>query len=279
MTYHRLLRFLESLPEAERLDELAKLSEDEQRELRHHWTVWARTQQVAPPGDWRIWLILAGRGFGKTRAGAEWVRLVTDADPGARIALVAASLGEARAVMVEGESGLLAVSPDGARPEFEPSLRRLTWPNGAQATLFSAGEPESLRGPQHSHAWCDELAKWDNGTGKAIAAWDNLQMGLRLGELPRVLATTTPRAVPHLKPGVTMNHDRITLALSPRIYSGAGAALNRAATRKSTIRKAPHVIPPNSGRCLQGRRAKSCPAGAHVFFAMVLCRCRRPRSF
>jgi len=120
--------------------------------LRWHWEQWARPQQLPPPGNWRVWLVCAGRGFGKTRAGAEWVRRIAREQADARIALVAASLAEARAVMVEGESGLLACCPPGARPLFEPSLRRLTWPNGAQAFLYSAAEPESLRGPQHSHA-------------------------------------------------------------------------------------------------------------------------------
>ncbi len=198
MSQNRLLNSLLRLTAAERLAELRKLSEAEQAELRFHWQLWARAEQLPPPGAWRLWLILAGRGFGKTRAGAEWVRRTAETTPEARIALVAASLGEARAVMVEGESGLLAVASPRKCPQFEPSLRRLTWPNGAQATLYSAGEPESLRGPQHSHAWCDEIAKWDNASGRALRAWDNLQMGLRLGEAPRVLATTTPRAVPLL---------------------------------------------------------------------------------
>lgn len=182
-----------------RLALLRRLSDPERRELRHHWRLWARDEQVAPGGEWRVWLVLAGRGFGKTRAGAEWIRENAEADPAARMALVAASLGEARGVMVEGESGILAVSRPGQEPRFEPSLRRLTWPNGAQATLYSAQEPESLRGPQHSHAWCDEIAKWDNAAGRAERVWDNLLLGLRLGERPRVLATTTPRAVPLLR--------------------------------------------------------------------------------
>jgi phage terminase large subunit-like protein len=193
------LEELLALDHRERMAEFRKLSEEEKKELQHHWRFWGRDEQIAPEGDWRTWLILAGRGFGKTRAGAEWVREVTQADPGARIALVAASLGEARAVMVEGESGILAISPPGRIPEFEPSLRRLTWRNGAQATLYSAGEPESLRGPQHSHAWCDELGKWDNVNGKAERIWDNLLFGMRLGERPRIIATTTPRAVPLLQ--------------------------------------------------------------------------------
>ena len=117
-----------------------------------HWEVWGRDEQLPPPGDWRVWLICAGRGFGKTRAGAEWVRDVARHDGEARIALVGASLGEVRSVMVEGESGILAASPGSLAPAYEPSLRRLSWPNGAQAFLYSAGEPESLRGPQHTHA-------------------------------------------------------------------------------------------------------------------------------
>jgi phage terminase large subunit-like protein len=142
---------------------------------------------------------MAGRGFGKTRAGAEWVRMIAESDPTARIALVAATLGEARSVMVEGESGIMAHCPPDRRPVFEPSLQRLTWPAGAQATLYSAQEPESLRGPQHSHAWCDEIAKWRNAGAKATAAWDNLLLGMRMGQRPQVLATTTPRAVPLIR--------------------------------------------------------------------------------
>lgn len=148
-----LLAWLLDQEEEVRLDHLRKLSEEEKREFSTHWSLWARKDQIAPQGDWRIWLIMAGRGFGKTRAGAEWVRGVAEKEPGARIALVAASLVEARAIMVEGDSGLLAVCPPERCPSFEPSLRRLTWPNGAQATLFSALEPEGLRGPQHSHAF------------------------------------------------------------------------------------------------------------------------------
>ena len=175
-----------------------KLDESHRRSLMTWWPFWARPEQLPPPGDWRVWLICAGRGFGKTRAGAEWVGMVARADPAARIALVGSSIGEARSVMVEGESGLLACGPRDKRPRFEASLRRLTWPNGAQATLYSAAEPDSLRGPQHSHAWCDEIAKWDNSSERAVQAWDNLLMGLRLGHAPRALATTTPRAVPLL---------------------------------------------------------------------------------
>ena len=155
------------------------------------WNFWRRDDQAEPVEDWRIWLVMAGRGYGKTRMGAEWVSALAAQHAGARFALVGATLNEARAVMVEGESGLLAL-PYAERPEWEPSLRRLTWTNGAMATLFSAAEPESLRGPQHDFAWADEIAKWPSG----IAAWDNLMLGLRLGDNPRAMATTTPRPVP-----------------------------------------------------------------------------------
>lgn len=159
----------------------------------YYWEGWARDAQLPPRDAWRTWLICAGRGFGKTRAGAEWVRDVARRDGNARIALVGASLGEVRNVMVEGDSGVLAASPGALAPVFEPSLRRLTWENGAIAWLYSAGEPEALRGPQHSHAWCDEIAKWDDAGDRATSAWNNLQLTMRLGEVPRVLATTTPR--------------------------------------------------------------------------------------
>ena len=193
------LAVIKAADKADRETLLNELNQEERNAWRWHWPLWARPTQLAPEGEWRTWLVLAGRGFGKTRAGAEWVRAIAEADPEARLALVAANLAEARAIMVDGESGLLAIASPRLRPKFEASLRRLTWPNGAQATLFSAFEPESLRGPQHSHAWCDELAKWDNSAGRANAAWDNLLMGLRSGSDPRVVATTTPRDVPLLR--------------------------------------------------------------------------------
>lgn len=132
--------------------------------------------------------MLAGRGFGKTRAGAEWVRAEIEAGRAGRVALVGATAADARGVMVEGESGLLAIAPPWCRPAWEPSKRRLTWPNGAIATTFSAERPGQLRGPQHDLAWADELCKW-----RHEEAWDQLRLGLRLGDRPRFLATTTPR--------------------------------------------------------------------------------------
>jgi len=164
---------------------------DEVPGLAGDWPFWARPEQLPPQGDWRIWLMLAGRGFGKTRAGAEWVRSVAERNGQCRIALIGANVRDARSVMVEGESGLLAVAPHNRRPLWEPSLRRLTWKSGAQAFVYSAEEPGQLRGPQHHLAWCDELAKWPD----AEECWSNLQLGLRLGERPRALVTTTPRPV------------------------------------------------------------------------------------
>ena len=172
------------------------LDRNERNGFDYLWEYQAREEQLPPPGDWRIWMIMAGRGFGKTRAGAEWVRMIADSNPDARIALVSSSLAEARAVMVEGESGLLAICRPGHKPIFEPSLHRVRFKSGAQAQLFSAAEPESLRGPQHSHAWCDEIGKWPLAHERATRCWDNLLLGLRLGNDPRIAVTTTPRAVP-----------------------------------------------------------------------------------
>ena len=145
------LDWLGKAEEEDKQDLVRALAPLERDDFEYNWPLWARPSQLAPAGDWRVWLVMAGRGFGKTRAGAEWVRQVAE-DPGARIALVAATLAEARAVMVEGESGVLAVHPPHRAPRFEPSLRRVVWDNGAQALLYSAGEAEGLRGPQHSHA-------------------------------------------------------------------------------------------------------------------------------
>ena len=199
MARNRRAETLLCLDPADRRARLAEMSAAQRRGLHRHWRLWAHEGQLPPEGPWHTWLIMAGRGFGKTRAGAEWVRQVAEADPSATIALIGASLGEARQVMVEGPSGLLAIAPARRRPLFEPSKRRLTWPNGATATYYSAAEPESLRGPQHSHAWCDEIAKWDQAARRNESAWDNLLLGLRLGRAPRVVATTTPRAVSLVK--------------------------------------------------------------------------------
>jgi phage terminase large subunit-like protein len=184
------------MPREDRELILSGLPDGEVEALLHDWPAWAHEGQRPPDDDdWRVWVLLAGRGFGKTKAGAEWVAQFAREHPDARIALVAATPLEGRRVMVEGRSGLLAVA--GAREPvwFEPSQSRLRFASGAQAFLYSAANPEALRGPEHHIAWCDELAKWP----RAQAVWDNLQLGLRLSEHPRALVTTTPRPVPALK--------------------------------------------------------------------------------
>ncbi|MCF1741741.1 DNA-packaging protein [Paradevosia shaoguanensis] len=156
--------------------------------LFYFWPVWAREQQDPPPGDWTTWLLMGGRGSGKTRAGAEWVRqLATGPEPVTPIALVGETMTEAIAVMVKGVSGILSVHPEATRPVLKGTT--LTWPNGAEATVLSASDPDRFRGPQFAAAWCDEVAKWP----QAESAWDMLQFGLRLGDRPRQLATTTPK--------------------------------------------------------------------------------------
>jgi phage terminase large subunit-like protein len=180
--------WLASFPEAVRNDLIDSLTPDEALALLYDWPLWARSNQLPPKGRWRIWLLLAGRGFGKTRTGAELIRARVAARTARRLALVAPTAADARGVMVEGESGILAISPWWDRPHYEPSKRQLTWPNGAIATFYSADEPERLRGPQHDAAWCDELTSW-----RYPEAWDMLMFGLRLGEDPRVVVTTTPR--------------------------------------------------------------------------------------
>jgi predicted phage terminase large subunit-like protein len=163
--------------------------------LANSWRAQARPTQLPPEGEWGTWLILAGRGWGKTRTGAEWVREQVDTRQSRRIALIASTAGDVRDVVVEGPSGILATASDWNRPEYEPSKRRLTWPNGAVATTFSADEPDRLRGPQFDCAWCDELAAW----AYPELAWSMLQMGLRIGTRPRCVITSTPRPIKLLK--------------------------------------------------------------------------------
>jgi phage terminase large subunit-like protein len=196
-----LLESLTQLPAAKREAILGLLTEDQAEQLKYDWSFYARPNQLLPPGGWLTWLLLAGRGFGKTRAAAEAVRqLVCGPTPltgteYGHIAIVAETAADARDVCVEGESGILSVHPKEFRPAYEPSKRRLTWPNGARASLYNATEPDQLRGPQHSLAWCDELAKWQY----AEATWDQLQFGLRLGKNPRQIVATTPRPIAILK--------------------------------------------------------------------------------
>jgi len=187
----------------ERYQAIQSLTEQQALEFLHTWREWARAEQIAPDGNWQTWLVLAGRGFGKTRTGAEWVREKVKAGY-KRIALIAPTASDARDVMIEGESGILSVCWAGDRtddgeplgsPIYEPSKRRVTWYNGAVATAFSAEEPERLRGPQHEAMWCDELAAWQY----AQETWDMAMFGLRLGEDPQVCITTTPKPLKILR--------------------------------------------------------------------------------
>ncbi|MCT4332418.1 terminase family protein [Paracoccus sp. YLB-12] len=180
---------------------LGGLSENALMALPWLFEFWALPHQLPPEGDWKSWVIMGGRGAGKTRAGSEWVRRMvegpTAAAPGKchRVALVGETFDQAREVMVMGESGILACSPPDRRPVWEAGRRRLVWANGATATVYSAHEPEALRGPQFDAAWVDELAKWK----KAEDSWDMLQFALRLGRHPQQVVTTTPRNVGVLK--------------------------------------------------------------------------------
>lgn len=181
---------LAGLPVRERKQWIYKLSKENAAGLAHHWPFWARPKQRAPGGSWRFWLLMAGRGYGKTRCAAEWVRERVEAeiDPAMRIALVGRTAADVRDVMIEGRSGILSVFPADRRPEYEPSKRRITFHTGAVATAYTADEPDLLRGPEHDLAWADEMASWFYSD-----AWDQLNFGLRIGNDPRAVITTTPR--------------------------------------------------------------------------------------
>ena len=192
---------------------LGSLSDNALLALPWMFEFWALPHQLPPDGVWKTWVIMGGRGAGKTRAGSEWVRREVEGagpgDPGRarRVALVGETVDQVREVMIFGESGILACTPPDRRPEWQATRKQLQWPNGAVAQVFSAHEPDSLRGPQFDAAWVDELAKWK----KAEATWDQLQFALRLGENPRQVVTTTPQNVAVLKailknPSTVMTH-------------------------------------------------------------------------
>lgn len=193
--------------------EVSGLAEDffrslTKRELEHlpyWWEFWARPKQIAPPGNWTYWLMLAGRGFGKTRSLSEWVIRKAREMPGSRGAIVGQTAGDVRDVLIEGESGILACSPPDFMPEYVASKRRLTWPNGTVATLFSAEKPDSMRGPQFHWAAVDELAAW-----RYEDAWSMLQFGLRLGDNPQCAIATTPRPTPVIRGLVSDPHCVVT---------------------------------------------------------------------
>jgi phage terminase large subunit-like protein len=199
-----LTESLRQLPLESVADFCADLSPPELSLLLHDLYDWegefARETQLVPPGSWSTWVINAGRGFGKTRTGAENVRRWAEENPGCRIAIVARTSSDVRDVMVEGESGILEICPPWNRPHYEPSKRRITWPPDDRgrrsiATTFSADEPDLLRGPQFHFAWADELASWRF----LKESWDNLQLGLRLGDDPRGIVTTTPKPIKLLR--------------------------------------------------------------------------------
>jgi len=178
----------------EREKVISDFNDEHAQSFLHSWGVYRRPSQATPVGDWRVWLILAGRGWGKTRTGAEFIREQVDAGNAEHIALVGPTAGDVRDTMIEGESGLLGIYPASQRPKYEPSKRRVTFHNGAVATAFSADEPDRLRGPNHDLAWADELAAW-----RYADAWDMLQFGLRIGKQPRTVVTTTPKPIPIVK--------------------------------------------------------------------------------
>jgi phage terminase large subunit-like protein len=175
------------------------------------WGCIARPEQLPPAGDWNTWLILAGRGFGKTRTGAEWTKQEIEAGRCRRFALVAPTASDARDIMIEGHSGIMSLyqgHPADERPIYEPSKRRITWPSGAMATAYSAEEPDRLRGPQHDGFWADEIAAWQKD--RVEPTWDNLQFGLRLGQKPRGVVTTTPRPIAIIRALVADATTRVT---------------------------------------------------------------------
>ncbi|WP_435658500.1 DNA-packaging protein [Brucella pituitosa] len=229
------------------------------------WLIEARDAQLPPSGDWRVWLILGGRGSGKTRAGAEWVSgMALGLAPFAtracgHIALIGETFADAREVMVDGPSGILSVSR-ASRPRYETTRRRLLWDNGAVASLYSSEDPDGLRGPQFDAAWCDELAKWKNPQ----ATWDMLQFGLRLGDFPRQVVTTTPRAVPLLKTlmtddSVAMTHMR-TSENASNLADGFMQAINQryAGTRLGRQELDGELIEERAGALWSRERIEQC---------------------
>lgn len=195
-----------SLPAEERSERFRKLSPEEASLLFWDWKWWARPKQLAPPGDWSTWLIRAGRGFGKTRAGAGWLHGRAMQFPGSWHAIVARTPGEARNTIIEGPSGIIKTTPPWERPMYQPSIKRLSWPNGSWATIYSDENPEELRGFSGLSALLDEFGKFRNPQ----ACWDMLNYGMReaSADQPRRMITTTPRPIPILK---AIEADRTTV--------------------------------------------------------------------
>ena len=199
---------------------LRSLTDYELGQVALEWEKHARPSQLPPEGDWNGWLILAGRGWGKTRVGAEYIRAAAESGSAKRIGLVAETSADGRDVMVEGDSGILAVSDPRSCPLYEPSKRRLTWPNGTIATLYDACVPDQLRGPQHDLIWFDELAKYSC----AEKLFDQAMFGLRLGTRPRWIATTTPRPIPLIKQLASRTDVRLTRGKSDENLANLAAS-------------------------------------------------------
>lgn len=226
---------LRSLPDEEVASILKQLGPKKAAELQHDWGFWARPEQLEPDGNWNTWVALAGRGWGKTRAGAEWVRhRIRSGDK--IVHCVAPTKGDVRRVMVEGDSGLLNVCWEGDEtyrgkhigfPVWSPTNNSLTWENGAKAVFFSAEDPERLRGPQAYSAWCDELCAWRN----AQDTWDMMMFGLRLGRHPKVFVTTTPKTTKLIR---TILSDENTVVSKGSTYDNAA---NLAGTFLDAVRK------------------------------------------
>ncbi len=184
------------------------------------WRSKARLAQLPPQGSWNVWILLAGRGFGKTWVGSSYINELAESGRAKRIGLIAGTAGDARDVMIEGESGILNTAPSWCRPEYEPSKRRLTWPNGAIATAFSSEESDRLRGPQTDFIWGDELASWSD----AQSTWDMAMFGLRLGTHPRCVVTMTPRPIKLLKDLLKREGDDVVVTRGSTFDNAANLA-------------------------------------------------------
>jgi len=269
---------------------IQNLNEEESAALLYDWNFWARDDQLLPTavqanGDpWLIWMILSGRGWGKTKTGAESTIAMVRSGKAKRIALVAETAADCRDVIVEGDSGIMACSPPDFRPVYKPSIRSLEWPNGAIATTYNATEPDQLRGPQHDWAWSDELAKWRYYQ----ETWDNLQFGLRLGKLPRQIVTTTPRPIPllkellknpavHITRGTTSdNHDNLAGSFLKQVIARyEGTRLGRQELSGELLDDAPGALWTQNmidQAVLSGVRAPNDPLadGWHHFYSRII---------
>jgi phage terminase large subunit-like protein len=190
--------------------------------FKYDWYVLARESQLPPAGDWTVWSLCSGRGSGKTWTGANWVKERIESGVSRRMALIARTPADVRDTMVQGESGILAISRPDFMPEYQPGSRRVSWPNGAFALCFSSFQPELLRGPQFDSAWCDEVSAWEY----ALETWDNLMLALRLGDDPRCVATFTPKPT----------------AIVRRLLSDSNVAVTRGTTFDNRANLAPEFF-------------------------------------